>query len=194
MSVTDALRAHHEQLQSLARDAEELADYLDFNVDRAALRDLLVSEFRLDLSNGRGHLWLETVIADIVRLVTGPIAGDVRELAEGIGDAAYGVDVEEAAAEAATEADQERRSHCLDCGGSTVGELYMLHDQLWAETGLGPDDGFLCIGCVEKRLGRRLKPDDFTGAPCNTGTGPWGDLRSERLRSRVMGLEEASAA
>jgi hypothetical protein len=45
----------------------------------------------------------------------------------------------------------------------------------------------LCIGCVETRLGRKLTPDDFAPTSMNL-TG------SERLRSRVLGREEASAA
>ena len=46
-SVIGALRAHHHQLQTLARDAEELADHLDLNVDRIELRDLLLREPRV---------------------------------------------------------------------------------------------------------------------------------------------------
>jgi hypothetical protein len=34
-----------------------------------------------------------------------------------------------------------------------------------------PMGGCLCVGCLEKRLGRRLRPKDFTRRPLNTMTG-----------------------
>jgi hypothetical protein len=68
--------------------------------------------------------------------------------------------------------------HCRDCGVNTVrnGEYYMVHDNVWP---IGFDDGMLCVGCLERRTGRRLVPRDFTDAPVNRE----GD-RSARLRSR----------
>jgi hypothetical protein len=38
----------------------------------------------------------------------------------------------------------------------------------------------LCIGCLERRLGRELEPVDFTDAPLN-----YGSRKSERLRQRL---------
>jgi hypothetical protein len=38
-------------------------------------------------------------------------------------------------------------------------EIYTLRDAVWKAAEMG--DGCLCIGCLEKRLGRRLKPKDF---------------------------------
>ncbi len=54
---------------------------------------------------------------------------------------------------------------CLDCGVSTfeVGEYYMVRDELWPLS----VDGMLCIGCLETRLGRRLRRADFTDVPLN---------------------------
>lgn len=50
----------------------------------------------------------------------------------------------------------------------------MVHKSLWAEAGMEPDgmkpvsrNQFLCIGCLEVRLGRELTPQDFTDAPVN---------------------------
>jgi hypothetical protein len=40
-------------------------------------------------------------------------------------------------------------------------EVYMVREKVWAEAGMGPYGGCLCIGCLEKRLGRRLRPKDF---------------------------------
>lgn len=50
---------------------------------------------------------------------------------------------------------------CLDCDIHTVkaGEYYNVHDRIW-EAG-GGEDGFLCIGCLENRIGRTLVPEDF---------------------------------
>ena len=40
-------------------------------------------------------------------------------------------------------------------------EVYMVREKVWAEAGMEPYGGCLCIGCLEKRLGRRLRPKDF---------------------------------
>ena len=74
---------------------------------------------------------------------------------------------------------------CHDCGESTIplddpSEWYMVRDEVWAASGLAPRDGYLCIGCLEKRLGRRLRPYDFTDAPVNGGT--W---KTARLLDRL---------
>ena len=60
---------------------------------------------------------------------------------------------------------------CFDCGtptgrGDETNEWYMVHDRVWQAAGMGRD-GFLCIGCLEARLGRRLWREDFTSAPVN---------------------------
>jgi hypothetical protein len=40
-------------------------------------------------------------------------------------------------------------------------EMYMVHDKVWKKAGVEGYGGCLCIGCLEKRIGRRLKPKDF---------------------------------
>jgi hypothetical protein len=77
---------------------------------------------------------------------------------------------------------------CIDCGfnthpgGATAGiakaikagliesfsvrfddqcEVYTVRKTIWTAAGMDGDGGCLCIGCLEKRLGRRLKPKDF---------------------------------
>jgi hypothetical protein len=52
------------------------------------------------------------------------------------------------------------------CGSitSTVdskSEIYTVHKAVWQEAGMEDWGGCLCIGCLEKRIGRRLKPKDF---------------------------------
>jgi hypothetical protein len=77
---------------------------------------------------------------------------------------------------------------CVDCGANTApgfpngrrtrqlmelngratisfnsdSEVYYVRDHVWKKAGMAPFGGCLCIGCLEKRLGRRLKPKDFS--------------------------------
>ena len=55
---------------------------------------------------------------------------------------------------------------CIDCTACTLclGEYYMVTDQVWSSVA---DRGMLCIGCLEKRLGRMLHARDFTAVPIN---------------------------
>ena len=61
---------------------------------------------------------------------------------------------------------------CADCGVNTIAirEWYLLRDtvweQAWPSTANGEEVGhghYLCIGCIEKRLGRELNGRDFVG-------------------------------
>ena len=59
---------------------------------------------------------------------------------------------------------------CFDCGVDIydIGHYYMVYDRIWAQTGLGRDNGLkLCLHCLAHRLGRRLRLDDFDTSPCN---------------------------
>jgi hypothetical protein len=60
---------------------------------------------------------------------------------------------------------------CVDChlDTSPVGldEYYMVHDEVWAQSGMGGNDGMLCLFCLEARLGRTLEWTDFTDIPMN---------------------------
>jgi hypothetical protein len=40
-------------------------------------------------------------------------------------------------------------------------EMYIVYDHVWKRAGMEPYGGVLCIGCLEKHIGRRLIPDDF---------------------------------
>jgi hypothetical protein len=63
-------------------------------------------------------------------------------------------------------------------------EVYMVTDAIWKAAHMQPYGGCLCIGCLEKRIGRKLKPKDFPrdhvfndpGMPC-----------TDRLRNRRTG-------
>jgi hypothetical protein len=48
-------------------------------------------------------------------------------------------------------------------------ETYIVSDYVWKAAGMEPWGGCLCIGCLEKRIGRRLIPDDFPDHVFNTG-------------------------
>ena len=83
-------------------------------------------------------------------------------------------------------------SRCADCGVGTLtlGEYYMVKDAVWEQAWTGrrkpwhgnPGQEILCIGCLEARIGRTLKYDDFTDAPVNDPT--YSDI-SDRLRARL---------
>jgi hypothetical protein len=40
-------------------------------------------------------------------------------------------------------------------------EIYMVKSTVWKATGMKDFGGCLCIGCLEKRIGRKLRPKDF---------------------------------
>jgi|GEM_PF-1547461 len=68
----------------------------------------------------------------------------------------------------------EEPALCNDCSINTsdLDEWYMVHEKIWIEAGLNPeeDGDFLCIGCLESRLRRTLKSGDFTHVPVNNFT------------------------
>lgn len=73
---------------------------------------------------------------------------------------------------------------CGDCAADVYvsGEYcFMLEDAVWHQASPDPT-GFLCINCVERRLGRRLKSADFQGDnPCTR----MGVRGNDRIRRRV---------
>lgn len=90
-------------------------------------------------------------------------------------------------------------SACLDCGVDTMPcthrrgcrhagrwEDFMVWNELWSQVGAA--DGVLCVGCLERRLGRVLVPDDFTPGLRVNVPSSWDTLR---LAARKSGLSEA---
>ncbi len=57
---------------------------------------------------------------------------------------------------------------CLDCKENTskMNEYYFVHTTLWLSV-VKDNKGMLCIGCLEKRLGRTLTAKDFTDCYLN---------------------------
>jgi hypothetical protein len=85
---------------------------------------------------------------------------------------------------------------CVDCGVDTCpvdrgfrGEFFMVHDEVWAAAGMGA--GYLCVGCLEHRLGRQLTPGDFTACELNdlaVADGRYASSwRTPRLVARMSG-------
>ena len=71
---------------------------------------------------------------------------------------------------------------CNDCGinTATTGETYMVKKPVWKQAGM--DTGILCIGCLEKKLGRHLNSEDFLpNSPMNQNL----NRKSLRLRNRM---------
>ena len=87
-----------------------------------------------------------------------------------------------------------KSSPCTDCGVDTappIGkppslgrwEYYMVRDDIWEAFGVG--NGFLCVGCLEERLGRKLTPQDFSSVTINHHPNPYD---TPRLASRKAGV------
>lgn len=88
-------------------------------------------------------------------------------------------------------------TRCVDCGlgCTTAGEWYMVKDEVWEQAWTGgwrspwhllPGQMVLCIGCLEKRLGRTLCASDFTEAMVNS---PDKEGISDRMRARLTATE-----
>lgn len=94
-------------------------------------------------------------------------------------------------------------SPCRDCGVDTLpvhvpyrAEYYMVHNHIWEAAGMfGMDSGYLCIGCLENRLGRMVSREDFTDCRVNDLSYSnnirfaW-TFRSKRLISRLKTHEK----
>jgi hypothetical protein len=71
-------------------------------------------------------------------------------------------------------------------------EFYLVKDSVWRDAGMPKathnkhSGGSLCVGCIEKRLGRRLVPEDFQHRAGAEGYNNY-DLSTPRLRARLTG-------
>ena len=95
-----------------------------------------------------------------------------------------------------TIAEDQKRYLCMDCGYDTLeDEYYMTRDDVWnAVVPGGMNAGMLCIGCLEKRLGRKLRPEDFLDVPVNDNAiNINGNPKSQRLLDR-LGWHEGKAS
>ena len=67
----------------------------------------------------------------------------------------------EAEQECARQIAAGRRNYSFPCSFDSRCEVYIVHDHIWKAAGMGPYTGCLCIGCIERRIGRELTPMDF---------------------------------
>ena len=91
------------------------------------------------------------------------------------------------------EDDEHDGCPCRDCGALTApldgpAEWYTLKDEVWP---LAPDDGYLCIGCLERRIGRTVVYRDFDTAPINAPGWGW---KTDRLMARLMSHHASEVA
>jgi hypothetical protein len=93
--------------------------------------------------------------------------------------------IKESRAQWRAEQAELRASMCIDCKADiyTIREYFMVTKKVWKASGLKYDGGMLCVGCLEKRIGRELTQEDFPVVPLNADEGVWGE-KSERLRQR----------
>ena len=63
--------------------------------------------------------------------------------------------------------DWYQRFRCVDCKINTakIGEYYVVQDKVWAAANI--DQGMLCVGCLDFRLGQQLTPQDFKDCQLN---------------------------
>jgi hypothetical protein len=91
-------------------------------------------------------------------------------------------DAEKALALDKAKAALEGREASIDSVWDDTTEVYCVKRAVWESTGVGEYGGCLCIGCLEKRIGRRLKPEDFVRGH---GLNLPGLPRTPRLKSRM---------
>ena len=80
-------------------------------------------------------------------------------------------------------ANNRKKWNCLDCKVDTgkIGEHYFVNTDLWLSV-VGSIKGMLCVGCLEKRIGRKLTPADFPNVHINR---PSASGMSSRLLNRI---------
>ena len=81
-------------------------------------------------------------------------------------------------------------SSCDDCGAD-YDEFYMVNDDIWESHSNG--DRYLCIGCLEARLGRKLFRQDFTNVPVGTEIDRDRSLRLQDRLDHSMPMPEGGA-
>ena len=96
-----------------------------------------------------------------------------------------------------TAANYRGKFRCRDCGWDTNSakpgvrtENYVVHNDVWHQAGMDKMGGNLCVGCLEKRLGRQLHSGDFPAVPVNdlsdADTEHAYTWRTDRLKDRIQ--------
>ena len=71
--------------------------------------------------------------------------------------------------------------------GGWQGDWFMVKDSVWRSSQRGGKCRFLCVGCLEHRIGRKLAADDFSRSAKVNFVGE----KSAKLRRRMRGLKPA---
>jgi hypothetical protein len=78
---------------------------------------------------------------------------------------------------------------CGDCGIDTTGkgnkDWYMVKDHVWAQYG---NEGVLCWGCLEKRMGRPVSPFEIDLCPLTTYHNP--HTRQMLIDAKILAPDE----
>lgn len=71
---------------------------------------------------------------------------------------------------------------CVDCSRNTKYEHYFVHNDVWFGLAGMTESGMLCVACLEARIGRELRADDFTDCFLND---PRRNPMTNELRERI---------
>lgn len=83
-----------------------------------------------------------------------------------------------------------RQLLCDDCGFNTShSEYYMVKNPIWEEAQNKGIAQILCIGCLERRIGRKLVSNDFSDVPLNLMIRDGSFSSSRRLLERIGKLK-----
>ena len=72
-------------------------------------------------------------------------------------------------------------------GGGYQGEWFMVKDRVWQQSQRNGSCRFLCVECLEDRIGRKLLAEDFRSSAKVNFVGE----KSDVLRRRMRGLKPA---
>jgi hypothetical protein len=75
----------------------------------------------------------------------------------------------------------------LGLGGGWDNDWFMVKDRVWHRCQRAGKCRFLCVGCLEHRIGRKLLADDFSRSAKVNFVGQ----KSAKLRRRMRGLKPA---
>lgn len=68
---------------------------------------------------------------------------------------------------------------CVDCDGKT--EAYFVKDIIWNKLPKTKRSGSMCLSCLEKRIGRKLKKSDFKDSDIHTNQSWFSNLDENKL-------------
>jgi hypothetical protein len=82
---------------------------------------------------------------------------------------------------------QARPTGLFSFGTGWQGDWFMVKDSVWRRSQRDGECRFLCVACLERRIDRKLSPDDFRRSAKVNFVGQ----KSTKLRRRMRGLKPA---